>query len=129
IQESDSVISLVPGGETDRLDLGIRQGWMIAMRKWTDIPPKRKKNDCILRENLVHKENPRAIHEIATLLLELGFESEKIHDVLRVSPESIIAQNALLEAQPPGRFSYESSDFESHRSQMIKFRTARELPM
>jgi len=128
IQESDSSIAFVPGDDADRLDLGIRQGWMIAMRRWTDIPPKRKKKDCILRENLTYKESPKAVHEIATLLFELGFESEEIRDVLRVSPESIIAQNALLEARPLARFSYESSDFESYKSQMIRFfQTAREL--
>jgi len=65
---------------------------MIAMRKWTNIPPKRKKRDCILRENLTYKENPKAVHKITTLLFELGFESEEIRNVLRVSPESIIAR-------------------------------------
>ncbi|KAH8894463.1 hypothetical protein GQ53DRAFT_857833, partial [Thozetella sp. PMI_491] len=129
VQESDSIIALVPGDEEDRQDLGIRQGWLIAMRNWTDIPPNRKKKDCHLREALVYKENPKAIHEIATLLLELGFESKEILGTLEVSPESIIAQNALFEARPPVRFSYDSSDFEYYKSQMTRFfRAARELP-
>jgi len=86
------------------------------MWRWTNIPLKCKKKDYIFWENLIYKESPKIIHEIATLFFKLGFKSEKIRNVLRVFLESIIIQNALLKARPLAQFLYKSFDFESYKS-------------
>ncbi len=45
IQESESMVALVPGSKADRAELVVRQAWMVASRKWTDIPKKTKHDD------------------------------------------------------------------------------------
>ncbi|KAB5549386.1 hypothetical protein GE09DRAFT_966245, partial [Coniochaeta sp. 2T2.1] len=129
IQESDTTFAFVPGTEADRVEIGVRQAWICSMRKSTEIPPQPKKKESIRRANPEYKESARAVHELASFLHLIGFESAEILHTIEQSADSVVAHNALLEARPPDRFAYDELALENHKRQMIGFfMTARELP-
>ncbi len=78
------------------------------MRNATDIPPVRKKKESVRRAHPAYKESAKAVHELASILHLLGFESEQILQTVQQPADGIIARNALLEARPPTHFSYDA---------------------
>ena len=125
IQESDGTYAFKPGDVADRLDSGIRQIWISAMRNYLEMPagPKRK---SMLAKPKSEKADQMVLCEFAALAYQLGFETEEIRSLMQRSPDREIARDALLKARKPGRYEYDNTAFEDHVGQIVRiFSTAR----
>jgi Protein of unknown function (DUF3723) len=125
IQESESICGSKPESLADRVDLGMRQIFIFAMRNYLEMPvePKRK---IVLAKSTSEKAGQAVLCEFAGLAYRLGFESKEIRSLMQRSFDREIARDALLKARKPGRYEYDEAAFEHHLGQIVRmFSTAR----
>ncbi|KAH7111262.1 hypothetical protein B0J11DRAFT_598641 [Dendryphion nanum] len=119
IQESESSDVFRLGSLADRVDLGVRQIWMFAMRNYPQMPavPKRKKFST---KSVIGKGDETVLCEFATFAYRLGYESESIHSLIQRSVDREIARSALLKARKPDRYKYDEAMFEDYVGQIAR---------
>ena len=115
IQTSDGSFGTIAGDEALRFDLGVRQLWLAAFRLYQDLPTDAHKKDRLAKARTRPDEG--ALYDFASLASRLGFESEKISNMLQASPDRAIAEQALLAARKPTRFQY--ANREQHIQQIV----------
>lgn len=101
--------------------------WRFILQNYLELPqlPKRSRSILLAKQRPSGPDEER-LHALATLAHELGFESDKITQLRRVSPEKLIARHALLRARKPAVFRVDSSHFESIQYAMEE--VCREVP-
>jgi hypothetical protein len=128
IQQSESAFMSRPGSLKDRVELGGRQIWAGAMRKYIGIPVQRKKPKQDLLAKPIASSNDTALCELAALAYTLGFDSNKIQSLRSRSSDREMARNVLLEARRPNCFQYDAVKFEEFVEQIVGFfRTAKDI--
>lgn len=128
IQQSESVFISRPGSLKDRVELGGRQIWAGAMRKYISIPMQRKKPKQDLLAKPIASSNDTALRELAALAYSLGFNSDKIQSLRSRSSDIEMARNVLLEARRPNFYQYDADQFEEFVEQIVGFFcTARDI--
>lgn len=121
IQLSETDFGTIAGDSNRRLDLGIRQLWLAAFRNYLELPTGTQKSDVLALSRT--KSDETTLYELAHLALRLGFESDKLCEIIQTCPDRKIAEYALLSARKPGRFKFH--DLESCIQQIIAaFNTA-----
>ncbi|PGG98898.1 hypothetical protein GX51_06545 [Blastomyces parvus] len=100
------------GSPAQRAELGYRQLWLYAMRHYPKMPREPESDDLVARPGH-EKADETALHEMAVLAQNLGFDSTRITDLIELSPDRQIARAVLLKARDPERFRYDSGIFET----------------
>ena len=112
IQTSESSFRRQAASDADRLDLGYRQLWLYAMRHYKSMPPPARSEDELLVKRDRGELDERVLFEMAGLAQRLGFWSTEINHLLQISPDRLIARNALLRARNPDNFHYDPVQLE-----------------
>lgn len=102
IQLSETTFTSVAGDINTRLDLGIRQLWLAAFRNYKELPADTQKTGLLAVSRT--KADQTVLHELASLAARLGFESDKLVEILQTSSDRNIAEHALFAARKPGRY-------------------------
>jgi hypothetical protein len=102
IQLSETTFGSVAGDIDARLDLGARQLWLAAFRNYKDLPASTQKTSILAISRTRTDES--ALHALASLAYRLGFESDKLEEILLKSTDQRIAESALLTARKPGQY-------------------------
>jgi hypothetical protein len=102
IQLSETSFGSVIGDFDTRLDFGIRQLWLAAFRQYKELPADMQKSDLLALPRT--QADQASLHEFASLASRLGFESDKIRDILKTPSDRSIAEHALFRARRPGRY-------------------------
>ncbi|KID94655.1 hypothetical protein MAJ_09375, partial [Metarhizium majus ARSEF 297] len=102
IQLSETTFTSVAGDINTRLDLGIRQLWLAAFRNYKELPADTQKTGLLAVSRT--KADETVLHELASLAARLGFESDKLDEILQTSSDRNIAEHALFAARKPGRY-------------------------
>ncbi|KAI1906769.1 hypothetical protein LOZ65_006832, partial [Ophidiomyces ophidiicola] len=100
------------GSLTDREELSYRQLWLYAMRHYRKMP-KEPGSDDLLAKSSHEKADEGALYEMAAFAQSLGFSSDEIKALIKLSPDRQVARAVLLKARDPERFQYDSGIFES----------------
>ncbi|KAH8727397.1 hypothetical protein GQ44DRAFT_584583, partial [Phaeosphaeriaceae sp. PMI808] len=119
IQQSDSNFISIPGNKSDRLELGVLQIWIGAMRDYLEMLPEKDDDSLVAKPRSQPHERIRC--EFASLAYRLGFESEEIRHQIQRSPDEEIARKALLKARDPNRYKYDDAAFSKFVKQMVGF--------
>jgi hypothetical protein len=128
-QVSASKFETRPGTPADRLDLGYRQTWIMAMREYRAIPSRGRKATGDRLAKAVTSANEKTLCKFGALAYRLGFESDQIRDLVQRSPDHEIARSALLEARNQNEYRYDSTAFDRYVEIMVQFfNTASEVP-
>lgn len=112
IETRENTYSEASPAGSDGFELAYRQIWLFAMRHYPDIPQSSKKAPQYVG-SMQSEVDENALANMAKLASKLGFQSNKIHDLLERSPDHHMAKQALLKARKPGQFSYNEHIFES----------------
>ncbi|TQV89933.1 hypothetical protein IF1G_11402 [Cordyceps javanica] len=101
--------------------------WRFILQNYLELPqlPRRSSRTLLAKQRPGGPDEER-LHALATLAHELGFESDKITRLRRISAEELIARHALLRARKPPVFRAEDSHFESIQDAMVE--VCREVP-
>lgn len=91
IQQPDCTFVPKPATRADQVDLGIRQIFLIAIRKYLEMPAEPK------RKNLLAKIRPKkadtgVLYNFASDVYRLGFESSEIHRLMGLRTPSQVPQ-------------------------------------
>ncbi|KAF2647755.1 hypothetical protein K491DRAFT_614063 [Lophiostoma macrostomum CBS 122681] len=108
IQQSESTFISIPGNRSDRLELGVLQIWIGAMRDYLEMLPEKEDDSLVAKPR--SQPNERIGYEFASLAYRLGFESEEIRYQIQRSPDEEIARKTLLKARDPTRYKYDDAD-------------------
>jgi hypothetical protein len=128
-QVSASKFETRSGTPADRLDLGYRQTWIMAMREYRAIPSRGRKATGDRLAKAVTSTNEKTLCEFGALTYRLGFESDQIRDLVQRSPDHEIARSALLKARNQNEYRYDSTAFDRYVETMVEFfNTASEVP-
>ena len=119
IQQSESVFTPILGNRSDRLELGVLQIWISAMRDYLEMLPEEDDDSLVAKPR--SQPHERFGYEFASLAYRLGFESEEIRHQIRRSPDEEIARKALLKARDPNRYKYDDAAFANFVEQMVRF--------
>lgn len=119
IQQSESTFISIPGNRSDRLELGVLQIWISAMRDYLEMLPEKEDDSLVAKPR--SQPNERIRCEFASLAYRLGFESEEIRHQIQRSPDKEIARKALLKARDPTRYKYDDAAFANFVEQMVRF--------
>jgi hypothetical protein len=119
IQHSESTFTSIPGNKSDRLELGVLQIWIGAMRDFLEMLPEKDDDNLVAKPR--SQPHERIGCEFASLAYRLGFESEEIHHRIQCSPDEEIARKALLKARDPNRYKYDDTAFANFVEQMVRF--------
>ncbi len=79
------------------MDFAIRQAWLAAFRNFKELPAATQKKDILALARL--KGNNKVLYEMAYLLNRLGFDSDRLSEIMRQPVNQDIALNALLAAR------------------------------
>ncbi|KAK5525365.1 hypothetical protein LTR07_002517 [Exophiala xenobiotica] len=85
IQRSEHTFVSAPGNRANRLDWGIRQIFISAMRNYPDMAPRPKKRDLLAKPK-TKEADTTGLFEFAVLAHRLGFESPEIHELMDSPP-------------------------------------------
>ncbi|KAI9147309.1 Cytochrome P450 monooxygenase FSL4 [Paramyrothecium foliicola] len=121
IQVSSRLFATIPGDKEVRKDLGIQQLWLAAGRDHNELPPEPRKKVRLVQPKTAL--NASTLFELASLAFQLGFESDKIYNILKTDPDRQIAEQALQTARRPEYFQYLDRE-ESIQKMVDIFRTA-----
>jgi hypothetical protein len=119
IQQSESNFISIPGNKSDRLELGVLQIWISAMRDYLEMPPDNDDDTLVAKPR--SQPHERIAYGFASLAYRLGFESEEIRNQIQRSPDEEIARKALLKARDPTRYKYDDTAFANFVEQMVRF--------
>ncbi|KAK2598197.1 hypothetical protein QQS21_005674 [Conoideocrella luteorostrata] len=79
-------------------------GSIAALRHYVVLPSDTQKEGLLALPR--SKTDGAALHDLASLASWLGFESDKIDEILRKSRDRTIAERALFTARPPDRYTF-----------------------
>jgi hypothetical protein len=128
VQVSASKFDIRPGTDVDRLDLGYRQTWIMAMREYRAIPSRGRKATGDRLAKATTNANEKTLCKFGALTYELGFESDQIRDLVQRSPDREIARSALLEARNQNEYRYDPATFERYVETIVGlFNTASKM--
>ena len=108
IQCSAASFKTIVGNYDLRLDLGIRQLWLAAFRSYEGLPAEAQKPGLLALSRT--KADGTTLHDLASLASRLGFESDKLDEILRKSPDRSIAEHALFTARKPGSYVFHDAE-------------------
>lgn len=81
IQIAESEFAAIPGSQGDQIELGYRQIVAFAMRHFLNIPQEPINNNVTARPSV--RADKAELHRFGALAIHVGFESPKIHALLR----------------------------------------------
>jgi hypothetical protein len=90
------------------MEMGYRQIWIAAMRHHREIPAELKR-----KQRSVHKKqqaDEAILCNLASLIYQLGFSSDKILTQLQVSPYRALARDTFRKARDPERYKFPNLD-------------------
>ncbi|OJD25070.1 hypothetical protein ACJ73_03562 [Blastomyces percursus] len=129
VQESESSGVIYAADLKVQVNMGIFQLWLFAARNFTDMLPETPRKEDSQPAPTTKEPNPAAWCAFATLAYNLGFNSDKICQMRRATPDRELARMVLLRARKAPRFKYDSAAFEEYQNQIIAmFTTAKEEP-
>lgn len=108
IQTSNSTFETIAGDAGTRIDLGLRQLWLAALREHEHIIAKPSTKGRLAKPRAA--TDSTALYALASLAHRIGFESKEILNILRTAPERQIAERALLAALKPGGYAFENHE-------------------
>ncbi|TVY13719.1 hypothetical protein LARI1_G009020, partial [Lachnellula arida] len=130
LEVAESTFVVRPGRAADRFDLGYRQLWLRAMRRYREMPTdaKKKKKDLLAKPG-VRRADEEVLSDSAAQADRLGFKSNEIQALKQRSSDREIARNALLKARKPDRYQYNETVMEANVAQIVRlFTTAVPMP-
>ena len=128
-QVSASKIETSPETVADRLNLGYRQTWIIAMRDYGGIRSRGRKPTKDRLAKAMIGENEKTLCDFGASAYQFGFESDQICGLVKRSPDREIARSALLKARDQNKYYYDSTAFERYVETIVEFfNTASEVP-
>ena len=93
VQHSDTDYTTCPGRTQDRLELGMRQLFMFAMRHHLEIPrPCKKKN--LLAKSREKEADKIVLRKFADLAYRLGFESDEIRSLMQTQSQLLTPEHS-----------------------------------
>ncbi|QGA15968.1 hypothetical protein EYB26_003635 [Talaromyces marneffei] len=88
---------------------GYRQLWLFAFRHYLQMPKARQKEKRHAKTKF-REANDGVVHRMASLALQLGFDSPQIRRLIDDSPDRRLALEALLKARDRDQYRYDSID-------------------
>merc|ERR1712025_479774 len=108
VQTSNASFATIPGDVGARVDLGIRHLWLAALRVYQELPADPRKKDLLAKARATADDT--TLYELASLAHRIGFESDRIAEILSNTPDRQIAERALLAARKPGKYRYDTKE-------------------
>lgn len=112
IQTSETDFWKIYASPKDSAELAYKQLWIFSMRHYSEMTKEPESNDVIVKPDS-QKPNEPLLHRMAVLARRLGFDSDEIQGLLKLSPDRQIAKFALLQARPPDQYQYSNDVFDS----------------
>lgn len=108
IQVSETEFRQCSGTVEEGRESGYRQLWLFAFRHYLQMPKARQKKKRHAKTKL-QEANDGVVHRMASLALQLGFDSPQIQRLMD-SPDRRLALAALLKARDRDHYRYDSID-------------------
>ncbi|EER43197.1 conserved hypothetical protein [Histoplasma capsulatum H143] len=110
VQTSESTFDSRHEPAGRQFDLAYRQMWLYAMRHYPQMPRDPKRKDRLAKAQSATADEC-VVSDMASLAHRLGFKSTQITHLINQAPDRLIAEQALLKARKPNRFSYDNTIF------------------
>ncbi|PGG95163.1 hypothetical protein AJ79_10217 [Helicocarpus griseus UAMH5409] len=110
VQTSESTFDSRHEPAGRQFDLAYWQMWLYAMRHYPQMPRDPKRKDRLAKAQSATADEC-VVSDMASLARRLGFKSTQITHLVNQAPDRLIAEQALLKAQKPNRFSYDDTIF------------------
>uniref|UniRef100_A0A093UMF8 Uncharacterized protein n=1 Tax=Talaromyces marneffei PM1 TaxID=1077442 RepID=A0A093UMF8_TALMA len=109
MQVSETEFRSCSGTVEEGRESGYRQLWLFAFRHYLQMPKARQKKKRHAKTKF-REANDGVVHRMASLALQLGFDSPQIRRLIDDSPDRRLALEALLKARDRDQYRYDSID-------------------
>lgn len=109
MQVSETEFRSCSGTVEEGRESGYRQLWLFAFRHYLQMPKARQKKKRHAKTKF-REANDGVVHRMASLALQVGFDSPQIRRLIDDSPDRRLALEALLKARDRDQYRYDSID-------------------
>lgn len=109
MQVSETEFRSCSGTVEEGRESGYRQLWLFAFRHYLQMPKARQKKKRHAKTKF-READDGVVHRMASLALQLGFDSPQIRRLIDDSPDRRLALEALLKARDRDQYRYDSID-------------------